>query len=72
MPLAKQNLLVVNVACKTCDSLYDSTFCRDLELIPDGFRPPKWTCRGCDGEYDQAAIEIELVGMVGIIEKSFA
>ncbi|KAF8443966.1 hypothetical protein L210DRAFT_3759100 [Boletus edulis BED1] len=69
-----ETLKLSNVACKMCDALRDFDFCRDPELVPDGLSvgPPKWTCRKCDGEYDRAAIEMELVRMVGVIEKSFA
>ncbi|KAG6376841.1 hypothetical protein JVT61DRAFT_1867 [Boletus reticuloceps] len=69
-----ETLKLSNVACKMCDALRDFDFCRDPELVPDGLSvgPPKWTCRKCDGEYDRAAIEMQLVRMVGVIEKSFA
>lgn len=68
-----ETLKLSNVACKMCDALHDFDFCRDPELMPDGLAvgPPKWMCRVCDSEYDRAAIEMELVRMVGIIEKSF-
>lgn len=67
-------LKLSNVACKMCDTLRDFDFCRDPELMPDGLSvvPPKWTCRGCDCEYDRAGIEMELMRVVGVIEKSFA
>ena len=69
-----ETLKLSNVACKTCDALRDFDLCRDPELMPDGLSvgPPKWTCQRCDGEYDRAAIEMGLVRMVGMIEKSFA
>ena len=69
-----ETLKLSNVTCKTCDALRDFDFCRDPELMPNGSAvgPPKWICRGCDCEYDRAVIEMELVRMVGVIEKSFA
>lgn len=71
-----ETLKLSNVACKMCDSLRDFDFCRDPELMPDGLTvgPPRWICRNrkCQAEYDRSAIEMELVRMVGVIEKSFA
>ena len=69
-----ETLKLSNVTCKLCDALRDFDFCRDPELMPDRLAvgPPKWICRGCDCEYDRTAIEMELVRMVGIFEKSFS
>ena len=68
-----ETLKLSNVACKSCDALRDFDLCRDPELMPDNLTvgPPKWICRSCDGEYDRAGIEMELVRMAGTIEKSF-
>ena len=69
-----ETLKLSNVACKMCDALRDFDFCRDPELTPDSLTvgPPKWMCRKCECEYDRTVIEMELIRMVGLIEKSFA
>ncbi|KAF9240065.1 hypothetical protein BU15DRAFT_87792 [Melanogaster broomeanus] len=68
-----ETLKLSNVPCKLCDALRDFDFCRDPELMSNGLDvgPPRWTCGGCGGEYDRAAIEMELVRMVGAMERAF-
>ncbi|KAL4079949.1 hypothetical protein V8B97DRAFT_1928963 [Scleroderma yunnanense] len=68
-----ETLKLSNVPCKLCDSLRDFDFCRDPELMPNGLDvgPPKWICGGCGGEYDRAAIELELICMLNSIERAF-
>ncbi|KAF9223138.1 DUF1744-domain-containing protein [Gyrodon lividus] len=68
-----ETLKLSNVPCKLCDALRDFDFCRDSELMSNGLDvgPPRWTCGGCGGEYDRAAIEMELLRMVGAMERAF-
>ncbi|KAH7922539.1 DUF1744-domain-containing protein [Leucogyrophana mollusca] len=66
-------LKLANVPCRHCDSLRDFDFCRDPELMPNGIdvAPPRWICGGCGGEYDRVAIELELMRLVGHMERAF-
>jgi DNA polymerase epsilon subunit 1 len=67
-----ESLKLGNVPCRHCATLHDFDFCRDPELMPHDFDGARacWICRGCGGEYDCIAIEMELVKLVGSLKRA--